>query len=89
MFLSDCCCVYRDCENPPRVQHSTNELNEDEETEDLVIAIYKCNDGFKLVGDANLYCNLNSDEWQGEPPTCQPGKREFNLTFFYARKANV
>lgn len=34
---------------------------------------YVCTDGYTLQGEAELLCNLDTDEWQGDPPTCSPG----------------
>lgn len=51
---------------------STNPLVEDDDG-DLVSVTYVCSDGFTLHGEAELLCNLDTDEWQGEPPTCNPG----------------
>lgn len=50
----------------------------DDVNEDLVSVTYECIDGFVLQGEAELLCNLDTDEWQGEPPTCNQG----TLTMF-------
>ncbi|XP_037938996.1 fibrillin-2 [Teleopsis dalmanni] len=58
---------YEDCENPPQVQHATIEIEDDEDT---IHAIYVCKPGYELQGTTDLMCNLDTDEWSGEPPTC-------------------
>lgn len=63
-----------DCEQPPTVTHATVKISDDE-NDDLVSATYSCKDGFTLQGEAELFCDLNTDEWQGEPPHCKKGKK--------------
>lgn len=65
---------HEDCERPPSVHNGIVKLSDDTE-EDMVTATYSCDDGYKLQGDTHLQCDLDSDEWQGEPPTCVKGKQ--------------
>lgn len=64
--------VHMDCEQPPAVTHATVKISDDE-NDDLVSATYACKNGYKLQGEAELFCDLNTDEWQGDPPLCKSG----------------
>lgn len=67
--------VATDCERPPPVPNASVNLvdDADTDTENLVSAVYACAAGYRLLGEAELFCDLDTDEWQGEPPTCRAG----------------
>lgn len=37
----------------------------------LSSVIYKCNDGYEMVGRAMLTCDID-ERWNGPPPKCEP-----------------
>ncbi|KAL7732539.1 hypothetical protein ACLKA6_019174 [Drosophila palustris] len=61
--------VYEDCKTPPPVDHARSQLFEDEENR-VNTAVYNCATGYVLKGPSELTCNVDTEEWQGEPPTC-------------------
>lgn len=61
-----------DCERPPHVDNASVNLVDDE-IGDLVSATYACAAGYRLHGEAELFCDLDTDEWQGDPPECRAG----------------
>lgn len=63
---------YEDCENPPEVEHASLVVSSDE-NEEFVTVTYRCHDGFRLRGKTEITCDLDTDEWQEKPPTCEPG----------------
>ncbi|XP_032290647.1 uncharacterized protein [Drosophila virilis] len=63
--------VYEDCKTPPPVDHGRAVLFE---RGPVNIAVYKCAAGYVLKGSNELLCNVDSEEWQGEPPSCIEGK---------------
>lgn len=65
--------VYEDCRTPPPVDHAKAELLTDLESKTNT-AIYSCAPGYAIQGPAELVCNVNTEEWQGEPPTCVKAK---------------
>lgn len=64
---------YTDCEHPPTIANGKAELEVDD-TGVNVMAMYSCKSGFQLQGESTIYCNTDSDEWQGEPPKCLSGE---------------
>ncbi|XP_036337585.1 fibrillin-1-like [Rhagoletis pomonella] len=58
---------YEDCENAPYAEHSAIQIIDNE---DAVRAIYTCEEGYELRGINELVCNLDTDLWDAEPPTC-------------------
>ncbi|XP_067646329.1 fibrillin-3 [Eurosta solidaginis] len=58
---------YEDCENAPYVEHSSIEIIDEEDT---VRALYKCDEGYELRGTTELVCNLDTDQWDTDPPIC-------------------
>jgi fibulin 1/2 len=64
---------HEDCERPPSIAHGSGRLLVDD-NEDVVKAVYNCAPGYELEGKATLNCDLDNDEWQGEPPKCVAGK---------------
>lgn len=64
--------LYTDCERPPEVDHASSLLAVDD-NEEFVTATYKCHDGYKMAGRNEMTCDLDTDEWQGKPPICEPG----------------
>lgn len=45
-----------------------------DENEEFVTATYRCHDGFKLKGKTEITCDLDTEEWQEMPPSCEQGK---------------
>lgn len=71
--ITDASAEHEDCEIPPKIDHGTVKLSADE-NDDIVTALYSCKSGFKLQGNAEIYCDLDTDVWQSDPPTCHEGK---------------
>jgi hypothetical protein len=69
---------HEDCEKPPEVENASASVRVDE-NEEFVTATYRCNDGYKLNGRAIITCDLDTDEWQEQPPTCEQRKKLFVL----------
>lgn len=65
--------VYTDCERPPTILHGKTELSVDDDGI-VVTGIYTCDNGYRLHGQAELFCDTDTDEWQGELPICKQGK---------------
>ncbi|KAJ6640873.1 Complement decay-accelerating factor [Pseudolycoriella hygida] len=65
--------VHTNCFRPPHIENGSTKPLVEDEGDELVSVTYVCNDGFTLQGEAELLCMLETDEWQGEPPTCNPG----------------
>lgn len=61
--------MYRDCEHPPTILHGRTELSVDDQGI-IVTAVYQCEPNFKLIGQAQLICDTDTDEWQGDLPEC-------------------
>lgn len=73
---------HEDCEKPPEVENASVNVRIDE-NEEFVTATYRCSDGYKLNGKAIITCDLDIDEWQENPPTCeQQSKYYFCSTCF-------
>lgn len=68
---------YEDCEKPPEVE-SASVLVAYDESEEFVTATYRCHDGYKLHGKAAITCDLDTDEWQENPPSCVTSKQKNN-----------
>jgi fibulin 1/2 len=64
---------HEDCEQPPAIVYGSAKLLVDD-NEDIVRAIYSCQPGYELDGKSTMQCDLDNDEWQGEPPKCVAGK---------------
>jgi fibulin 1/2 len=71
---------YEDCEKPPEVEYASVVVKFDE-NEEFVTATYRCQDGFKLNGKTSITCELDTDEWQENPPTCEQGESERDKKF--------
>lgn len=80
LFVAAVAGVSTDCERPPHVPNARVNLMDDE-SGDLVSVTYSCVAGFRLHGEAELFCDLDTDEWQGEPPACRAGILHDNLLF--------
>ncbi|XP_034480924.1 uncharacterized protein LOC117786685 [Drosophila innubila] len=65
--------VYEDCKTPPPVDNARADLVEDE-INHVNTAIYNCAVGYVMKGPNQLNCNVNTEEWQGDPPTCVKAK---------------
>lgn len=63
---------YTDCERPPTILHGKTELSVDDQGT-VVIAIYTCENGYQVVGENEIYCNTDTDEWQvkDQLPICK------------------
>ncbi|XP_055846374.1 fibrillin-2 isoform X2 [Episyrphus balteatus] len=66
-LLSGTLAQYENCEVPPTVNFATVRM---EDEDDSVRAIYACNSGYTLEGETELICDLNTDEWNKNPPKC-------------------
>ncbi|XP_032596993.2 uncharacterized protein LOC6556435 [Drosophila grimshawi] len=75
--------VYEDCKTPPPVDHARAELFE---SENINTATYSCSAGYAMKGDNKLICNVETEEWQGEPPACIKSKVSSNQA---ERKKNM
>lgn len=64
---------FEDCEKQPEVENASLVVTYDENDE-FVTATYRCHKGFKLKGKSKITCDLDTDEWQELPPSCEPGK---------------
>lgn len=62
-----------DCEKPIQIANGKVRIAVDEER-DVVAATYSCDYGYDLVGDAEIVCDLDTETWQGTPPSCHKGK---------------
>lgn len=61
---------------PPTVSYATVRIEDDD---DNVRAIYACNSGYILEGETELICDLNTDKWDNNPPTCVKSKNLFKI----------
>ena len=66
--------MYENCDELPEVAHATAKRIDDENDDSVVSYVYTCDDGYRLKGEAELFCDYDTDEWQGDPPTCEKGK---------------
>lgn len=66
-LISVSAAVYEDCEVPPTVENAHIKI---EDEEDTIKAIYTCQTGYTLQGPNELVCDLDSDEWNSDPPEC-------------------
>lgn len=71
---------YEDCEKPPEVEYASIVIAYDE-TEEFVTAKYRCHEGYKLVGKNEITCEFETDEWQGNPPSCESGECRCNYNY--------
>ena len=60
---------HEDCEKPPEVDNASVVIRYDD-NEEFVSATYTCFNGYKLQGRSTITCDLDTDEWQENPPTC-------------------
>lgn len=51
-----------------------------DENEEFVTATYRCDDGYHMKGKSEITCDLDDDEWKGQPPQCIEG--EFHILLF-------
>lgn len=65
---------YTDCEKPPAIKNGQITSEVVDENGDFVTATYECNKGFKLVGSPQIICDVDSDEWDRDPPKCEESK---------------
>lgn len=72
------------CEAPKEVENAQVKLYHETDPDDIVIAHYTCLSGYKLRGDDEIYCVMETNEWHGKPPTCHQGIRLFCLPIFPA-----
>ncbi|XP_065361429.1 fibrillin-2 isoform X2 [Calliphora vicina] len=71
-IISVAAAVYEDCEVPPSVRNANIKI---EDEEDTIRAIYSCQPGFELRGPHELICDLDTDEWNANPPECVQQQR--------------
>lgn len=70
-----------DCEKPTQIANGRVSISVDDER-DVVAATYSCDYGYVLVGEAERVCDLDTESWQGQPPSCQKGMI-YGLVGFY------
>lgn len=70
--------VFTDCERPPTIHHGKAELSVDDDGI-VVTALYSCDAGYQLNGQAQITCNTDTDEWQGDLPVCKLGNQLIEL----------
>ncbi|XP_055352640.1 mucin-17-like [Paramacrobiotus metropolitanus] len=63
-------CVPVDCGPPPGIPHGTGVLLDLSSHQGSRLE-YKCQSGFRIVGDTMLVCTVN-EVWEGAFPLCQP-----------------
>lgn len=69
--------VYKDCERPPTILHGKTELTVDDDGT-VVIAVYSCDKGFQLIGESEMFCNTDTDEWSSiDLPVCKQGEKKW------------
>ena len=71
---------HEDCEKPPEVDNASVVIRYDD-NEEFVSATYTCFNGYKLQGKTTITCDLDTDEWQENPPTCIVNGK-FKVQFF-------
>lgn len=74
---------HEDCEKAPEVDNSSVFVRYDD-NEEYVTATYSCFDGYKLQGKATITCDLETDEWEENPPTCIQNGKFFFIIFSVA-----
>ncbi|XP_061395029.1 fibrillin-1-like, partial [Musca vetustissima] len=62
-----CVAVHEDCEVPPPTKFARIKIQSEE---DVIRAFYTCEDGYALQGPKELVCDIDSDEWNSDPPQC-------------------
>ncbi|XP_073842989.1 uncharacterized protein isoform X3 [Musca autumnalis] len=62
-----CAAVHEDCEVPPPTKFATIEISSEE---DVIRAFYTCQSGYELQGPSELVCDIDSDQWNTDPPQC-------------------
>ncbi|CAG0879193.1 unnamed protein product [Cyprideis torosa] len=63
-------CRYIECGLPAPIPHGNYELVNGSRTY-LNMVVYRCDEGFNLVGRAELTCDVDR-RWNGPPPRCEP-----------------
>ncbi|XP_058980408.1 latent-transforming growth factor beta-binding protein 4 isoform X2 [Musca domestica] len=59
--------VHEDCEVPPPTKFATIQIKSEE---DVIRAFYTCEGGYELQGPNELVCDIDTDEWNTDPPQC-------------------
>lgn len=78
--MPDGACQEEDCERPPAIENGDATLSVDGDED--VTARYSCHDGYRLIGDEEIFCNLDTETW-AKVPKCQKGNdRESLLTYY-------
>uniref|UniRef100_A0A336LKW4 CSON012524 protein n=1 Tax=Culicoides sonorensis TaxID=179676 RepID=A0A336LKW4_CULSO len=63
-------CKHIECGLPASISHGTYDLV-NASVSYLSSVIYKCNEGYEMVGRAMLTCDID-ERWNGPPPKCEP-----------------
>jgi hypothetical protein len=79
---------HEDCEKPPEVENASVLVAYDE-SEEFVTATYRCHDGYKLHGKSAITCDLDTDEWQENPPRCEPSEYKKFLFLLRVEKIKI
>lgn len=77
LFVSDSVFVVvtgEPCQDAAQIENGKFELYHETDPDDVMIAHYTCEPGFKLRGDDEIYCVTETGEWHGKPPRCEQGK---------------
>lgn len=83
-FISVVKSDFENCDEPPQIANGqVKESPQNDDEADEIVAIYSCDEGYKLVGSAEFYCDLETDVWQGTPPSCQKGEPNFLIYSLY------
>lgn len=62
------------CQNPEQIENGQYKLYHETDPDDVIIAHYTCDTGYKLRGDDEIYCITETDEWHGKAPRCEKSK---------------
>lgn len=81
--IADGAVAEEDCERPPSIANGQSTLSVDG-NEDIVSAKYSCDPGYELRGEAEIFCDLDTETWQGKAPACHKGKKDKGKRKSYA-----
>lgn len=64
--------MYTNCEQPPTILHGKTELSVINDGQ-VVLGIYSCDPGYQLHGSSQINCDLDTEIWESNLPTCKLG----------------
>ena len=73
--LSLCFCTGVNCSTPKQPNHGTVSYND---TGYNMVVVYKCDEGYSLIGSSTRVCQSNGN-WSGEEPVCERKHEEFQI----------